>query len=114
MVGGDNDSFDVGDCCLATKKADVGGETWFETELSLLSLYTLDGGSLLSRCMLQHRSECRRQRHNLNRKRLHRGTGSIRLIDGLLNVRRLLVELSTDVDVGFMPCPTTEDPSISL
>lgn len=99
--GGDSNGLNICHCRRAAEKADVGGERGLEAGLSLLPFYALDECGFLSTNVGS------RSTVDVYVKRVARSTGvlseeasSVGLIDSLLDVGCLLVELSSDVDVG--------------
>jgi hypothetical protein len=99
---GHSDGLDVGDGRGTTKETDIGRERGLETGLALLALDRLDERRLLAADVRSGTAV------HVDVKVVARSagvladeTGLVRLVDGLLDVRSLLVELSADVDVGW-------------
>ena len=99
--GGNRDGFDVRDSCWATEEANIGRERRLETGFTLLALEGLDERSLFT-TDVRSRSTVEVDIEGVARAAgvLAKIAGFVRLIDRLLDVRRFLVELATDVDVG--------------
>jgi hypothetical protein len=99
--GRDSDGFDVRYCCWAAEKANVGREGGLEAGLSLFPFYTLDEGGFFT-ANVGTGAAVYVDVEPITRSTgvLAEETGSISLVDSLLDMRGFLVELSTDIDVG--------------
>lgn len=98
---GDRDSLDVGDGGRASEKTNIGREGGLQSGLSLFALDGLDQSRLLSTDVSTSASvEVDIERVSGSAGVLADKAGLVRLIDGLLDVRAFLVELSSDVDVS--------------
>lgn len=96
------DSLDVGDCRWASEQSDIGRERGLQTRFALLALDRLDQGRLLAADVCSGASV----QVDVERVAGTAGvftdeTGFVRFVDGLLDVRGFLVELSSDVDVRW-------------
>lgn len=98
--GGDSDRLDVSDGRRASEQSNVSGEGRLETRLALLALQTLNQRRLLSADVRPSPTM------EVHVEAVPRTTGVfsnepslVGLVDGLLDMRRLLEELTTDVDV---------------
>jgi hypothetical protein len=99
--GGDSDGLDVGYGGRTAEETDIGGEWGLETGLALLPLQRLDESGLFSADVSAGTSV------EVDVKVVARAAGVladkarlVRLVDRLLDVSGLLVEFSSDVDVG--------------
>ena len=100
---GDRDSLHVGDGGRASEKTNIGREGGLQSGLSLFALDGLDQSRLLSTDVSTSASvEVDIERVSGSAGVLADKAGLVRLIDGLLDVRAFLVELSSDVDVSWV------------
>lgn len=97
----DRDGLDISHGCWASKQADVSREGWFQTRLSLLSFDTLDQGRFFS-TDIRTRAAVEVDVEAVTRAASVFANQTIRVsfVDGLLEVGRFLVKLSSDVNVS--------------
>lgn len=100
--GGDGDGLDIGDGGRTTEETDIGREWGLEPRLPLLALQRLDESGLFSADVGSGTSV------EVDVKVVARAAGVladkaslVRLVDRLLDVSGLLVEFSSNVDVGY-------------
>lgn len=98
----DRDRLDVGDRARATEQADVGRKGRLETRLALLAFDRLDQRRLLAADVRACPSvEVDVERVARPAGVLAKESGGVGFVDRLLDVRGFVVELSSDVDVGW-------------
>jgi hypothetical protein len=99
--GGDGDSLNVGYSRGASEQPNISREGGLETGLSLLALQTLNESSLLSANVGSGSTvDIDVEIVSGTASVLADETSSVGFVDSLLDVGRLLVEFTTDVDVG--------------
>ena len=98
----DGNSLDIGNGRWTTEKSYIGWEWRLQSWFTLFALDRFDKGSLLSTDISSSTSvEVDVESVSRSTSVLAEETSGISLVDGLLDVRCFLVELSSNVDVGW-------------